>query len=744
VIYFHSIFYSGHLQNRTGMKKQHYFFAATALLAWPSLAFAQATDSIKVELQDVIITATKTEKSVSETGRSISVITRGQIQNSTCATVADLLSTQEGIYVVGNGQTPGANQSIFMRGANSNQTAVLIDGVRMNDASTVNNTLDLSELSLVDVEQIEIIRGSHSTLYGSSAIGGVINIITTKHLNEGLSTHLVLQGGTFGTSTFQGEAAASAAYKLKSGWWFKGIYDQLHVDGLDATLDTVTDPAVFKNRDRDGWDKLTAGASSGFQNDRWDLQASYRFVRMKTDLDLSAYTDDDNYTLDFTRQLVHANASYKLSSRWLFFVAGSYSSTERDAQNDSSVTDAAGTYDHAYNTYTYSGQNASADVQANYLMRYGKMIAGYNLANEKMNQKSYYYSPYFESNTDLDTLHPEASLNSLFAQADLNGALLGRGLDAFNLLVGGRFVKHTFFDPRFTFQVNPSIKISDRALFYISCSTGYNAPSLYQLYAPDLYYTYDLGYTTGLTLGNKSLKPETSSSFEIGFKQKLTDQFQFNVSVFRTVTHNVIDYVYLWDKNIGIDTLGNDFNRDDFRGSRYLNIGRETAEGIEIAMSSVLSEKCSLQANITLVNGKINYHPEDADSVQTGGNHIQLYNNGIFLTGEVEISGLTRRPPTANVQFNYSPVKKLNLGFSLQYVNARTDVFYDSNLGPYGALNSGSLSEYALAGFQAGYSFNKNMTLHFRMENIFDEKYEEIYGYTTRGRGGYLKLAFSW
>jgi len=726
------------------MKKQHYVVALAAALAWPSLLLSQDADTIKVYLDDIIITATKTEKPVSETGRSITVITREQIANSACGTVADLLTNQEGIYVVGNGQTPGANQSIFMRGANSNQTAVLIDGVRMNDASTVNNTLDLSELSLVDVQQIEIIRGSHSTLYGSSAIGGVINIITNKNLKDGLSTHVALQGGTFGTSTFQGEAAAAVSYKLKGGIWFKGIYDQLHVDGLDATLDTVTDPAVFKNRDRDGWDKMTAGASSGFTHEKWDLQAGYRLVKMKTDLDLAAYTDDDNYTLDFTRHLVHANAAYKLNSRWNFSVAGSYSSTERDALNDSSVTDAIGTYNHTYNRYTYSGKNISADAQANYRMRYGEMIAGYNLANETMNQESYFYAPFFESSTNLDTLHPEATMNSIFYQADLNGSMLGPGMDAFNLLIGGRFVKHTFFDPRFTFQVNPSLKISEGTLLYVSYSTGYNAPSLYQLYAPDLYYTYDLGYTTGLTLGNKSLLPETSESFEIGFKQNITDQVRFQVSIFRTETKNVIDYVYLWDKNIGIDTLGNDFSRDDFRGSRYLNIGTETAEGLEIAVSSALSEKCSLQANITLINGKINYHPEDADTMETGGNHIQLYSNGIFLTEAVEVSGLTRRPSTATVQFNYSPIQKLNLGFSLQYVDARTDVFYDSNLGPYGALNSGSISEYALTGFQVGYLVSKNLTVHFRMENIFDVKYQEIYGYTTRGRGAYLKLGFSW
>lgn len=134
------------------------------------LSFGQQQDTLKtLQLKEVIVTATRTEKNVADVGRSITLITSDNVKSSIYNSVSELLSQQEGIYIVGNSQNPGMIQSIFSRGANSNQTLIMIDGVRITDPSTPNNAPDLSELSLANVEKIEIVRGSHSTLYGSSA-----------------------------------------------------------------------------------------------------------------------------------------------------------------------------------------------------------------------------------------------------------------------------------------------------------------------------------------------------------------------------------------------------------------------------------------------------------------------------------------------------------------------------------------------------------------------------------------------
>ncbi|HET7180577.1 MAG TPA: TonB-dependent receptor plug domain-containing protein, partial [Chryseosolibacter sp.] len=140
---------------------------------------APAQDSTKVTmLRAVAISATRTEQPLIEIPRSVTVITSDVIEKSAYSSLGDLLNAETGLYVVGAGQTPGTNQNIFMRGASSNQLAVLVDGVRVTDPSSPNSAIDLSEISLTNVDRVEIIRGSHSTMYGGAAIGGVINIIT--------------------------------------------------------------------------------------------------------------------------------------------------------------------------------------------------------------------------------------------------------------------------------------------------------------------------------------------------------------------------------------------------------------------------------------------------------------------------------------------------------------------------------------------------------------------------------------
>ncbi|MEX2090320.1 MAG: TonB-dependent receptor plug domain-containing protein, partial [Bacteroidota bacterium] len=158
----------------------------------PALKSAQDTTSASsVEpirtyyLPEIVVTATRSERDPLRVGRSISVIPGNRLNGSLFQSIGEVLSQYEGIFVVGAGQNPGAVQSIFTRGSNSNHTTILIDDVRITDPSAVNNAADISELSFSNLDRIEIVRGSHGTLYGSSAIGGVINFVTRKKLDPG-------------------------------------------------------------------------------------------------------------------------------------------------------------------------------------------------------------------------------------------------------------------------------------------------------------------------------------------------------------------------------------------------------------------------------------------------------------------------------------------------------------------------------------------------------------------------------
>jgi len=733
------------------MKKEKLFLATLAVLIVLQYTLS-AQDTLKnKQLNEVVISATRSEKNMNDVGRGISVITSDDIKKSGANSVSELLTEQEGIYVVGAGQNPGMTSSIFTRGANSNQTVILIDGVRITDPSAINNSIDVSELSLANIERIEIVRGTNSTLYGSSAIGGVINIITKKG-KPGLSVDAMVTGGEFGSGTSLLNENLHLGYGLKNGFYVSGEFMNETVKGLNDTVDTVTTPGVYKHPDMtDGFTKLDWVFKAGFKNEKWDIYASMKQTQQLADVDKRTYVDDDNFTIGFNRNLVTYGAKYKFNEKFNMNFIGGISSMKRTIIVVSSIIYTAGAYDKTYDKEIYKGKTYSHDLLANYSTRGLNVVLGAGLYNESMNANtSYYYynsfgfPPSYETiKTSTDSVNPKSATSNVFLHADIGGDLISEKLKAFNLSGGLRMSNHNTFGTNFTYEINPSVKIMDGGLLYASYATGFNAPSLYQLYDADKYITWDTKYTTNLTRSNKDLKPETSKTFEIGYKQRINNT-TLNVAYYTTEIDNVIEYCYLWDKNIGLDTLGQNWGRDDYRGDRYLNLGTMYTQGVELGITSKPSDKIIVSANLNLVSGKIRYSPSSIDTSQTGGSHVQIYSNGAFINkGDVETYGLTRRPNTGNLSLTYLPIKKLALKADMRYVGARNDITYISTLGPNGALGTVSVQPYTLLDLSVRVNIYKGISAMLKIENVLDEKYYEINGFTTRKRGVYLSLRYN-
>jgi len=734
--------------NHLKMKKEKCVIAVGALLCLSAGVSAQDTLK-KKELNEVVVSATRSEKSLNDVGRSITVVTADDIKKSGATSISELLTQQEGIYVVGAGQNPGMTSSIFTRGANSNQTVILIDGVRITDPSAINNSIDVAELSLANISRIEIVRGSHSTLYGSSAIGGVVNIITKKAEKPGLSVDAMLLAGTFGEGTSEISENVYVDYALKNGFYVGAEIYNTNVKGLNATVDSIKSP-VYKHPDMgDDFSKLDWVAKAGFKNAKLDVYASYKQTGQVTDIDKGAYRDDDNYTLDFKRSLLTYGASYKINDKFSVSYIGGFSDMKRIAIDDSSVVDSAGDFDRQYVKGIYEGKIMSNELQANYTTKGLKVVLGGGLYNESMNVNTsfYYYNMwgfpagYEEIKSSLDSVAPKSSTANVFLHTDIGGELISEKIKWFTLSGGLRMSSHNVFGTNFTYEINPSFKIAETGLLYLTYATGFNAPSLYQLYDPTKYYTWDTQYTTGLTRGNKKLGPETSKTFEIGFKQKISN-VSLSAAYFKTVVENVIEYVYLWDKNVPVDMLGQGFS-DDYRGDTYINAGTMTTQGVELGISSKLAEKIIVSANVSLVSGKLKYSPADINPEQTGGNHVQVYNSGSFVTKEVEVSGLSRRPSTANLSLTYLPVKILSLRADVRYVGSRGDVYYESTLGPYGALGTVSVEQYTLLDLSANVKIWKGLSAGLRVANVTDKQYYEINGFSTKGRSFYGNVRYS-
>lgn len=699
-------------------------------------------DSLKVyDMGEIVITATRSEKSVDDISKSVSVLGRDKLNGSYNKLLSSSINAQAGLYLVGDGQNYGMNQSIFMRGANSNQSVIMVDDVRITDPSSVNNAPDLSELSVSNVERVEIVRGINSPLYGSSAIGGVINLLSRKIQEPGFNAEVGLSAGTFGRSTFISNQNLFLNYSSPRGYYLNLTAGNLTAKGIDATEDTSSRSVGFKNRDKDRFLSHDVGLKAGFIDDRIDVYASFNRTDQSKDLDKRAYLDDDNFKLDFARNLVTYGLSYEVSAGIRFKIVGGYSKMERRAIDDSSMVDWDGNYDHSYNDERYGGTALTDDIQL--FVRSGDLefMLGGGLYDETMSSRQYYYSNsdwgLFESLTDLDSLHLRTSTKSLYFHNIIPLTLIDRSLGGLSISVGGRVLDHSTFGTEFVYELNPSFKFGGGTTLYLSVADGFSAPSLYQLFSPNR------DPISGIRRGNENLKPEKSSSVEIGVIGNIAPDTRYELSYYETRTSGAIEFVYLWDGNIGLDTLGKDWLRNDYRGETYLNLGDQVIRGVELSITHRVSDLLTLGAALEIVDGKSTFSPENIDADVTRGNHVQVFNTGYFIDGRREYSGLVRRPSKAGLSLSFTPHDKVELDLRLKYVGRRGDIFYDSNLGPYGALGSIPVEDYSLTDLRCSYRPTEEFAISAEIENLFDADYREIKGYSTRGRGLFLNVNYS-
>jgi len=696
-------------------------------LVAPGLAGAQ--DSTRTTMLDeVVVSASRTAQPIIEIPRSVTVIHEKDLRNSMYQSLGDLLNAQSGLFVIGANQTPGTNQNIFMRGANSNQVAVLIDGVRITDPSSPNAAIDLSEISLTNIERIEVIRGSHSTIFGGSAVGGVINLITKKSVATGLHGDASWQGGSLGDKAWLSTENVSINYGLANGLYVNGAAFRQDASGLDASEKRKDQPS-FTN-DQDDFEKLDLALKAGFRDDAWDSYLSFRKSDQYTEIDNGAYLDDDNSYLEFDRKLFQYYVARKLNSSLRVSLVGSLSDSERFFENDSSKVNET-SWDKSYVKGSYTGKLQTHEVQMNYQRDNFRGLLGGGLYYEKMFFQSYFFyndpSFPFESVVNYDSLNPKSTTRYVFAQA-------GYKFGNFDLSAGARLSRHTLAGNFVTFEANPSYTVGEM-LVYGSVSTGFNAPSLYQLFDPSRSFT---AYTTR---GNRRLLPEESLSLEIGVKKEFSSGSFLTLSAYQTRVKNAIEYIYLWNG----DTPQDELTYADDLGDTYINVGEQLVKGVEAQTFVRLSKRLSLQANVSLLKAQIKMDADDVDHEQTGGHHVQLYNLGMFLSDDFEQDDVVRRPSvTAYSKLSFQVVDPLTVQAIYRYAGDRYDAGYDGSLGPYGALARMEVDGYHLVDLAANWNATKAFSVGLKVENILDEQYREVVGFHTRGRSVYLKLAVRW
>ncbi len=529
--------------------KKKIFIAAAVIIS--TAAQAQQDTTAAKQLDEVVVTATKFAVKQSQTGKVIAVITKEQIEKNTGKTVAQLLNEQAGITINGAYNAPGSVQTVFLRGASSGRTLILLDGIPVNDPSMINNEFDLNLFSINDIERIEICKGAQSTLYGSDAVAGVINIITVKKdINKPFNVKATTGFGNKNTSRNNIQL-----YGKEGKLTYTTRFAKLKTNGFSAAYDSTG----AKDFDKDGYNGNVVSAAVQYQIIPSLLVKTFIMHSMyKADIDAGVFADEKDYRirnsnlstgagLNFKKGIVNITANYQ------------FGQLTRQYTNDSLFVRPFGTI---YESNKYGGRTQYAELFATVTAaKWLSIIAGADYRWSNMNQQYFSLSsfgPYSSSFKDT-SLHQTSFYSSLLFNA-LNKKL--------NVEVGGRTNKHSRYGNNSTFTFNPSYTINKNIRVFGSIASGFKAPSIYQVF--DAF------------SGNLNLQPEKSVNYEIGIQQS-SKKISSRAVYFKRDIKNGIDY--------------------DYVNFKYFNFVKQIVNGVELEITAQSAKNFTISANFTTIAG---------------------------------------------------------------------------------------------------------------------------------------------
>ena len=533
--------------------KKGIFIAAAVIFS--SYAQAQKDTAIKT-LDEVVVTATKSEVKQSQTGKVVDVITQEQLQKSFGKSLGEVLNEQPGMIINGADNNLGTNQTVFTRGASSANTLILLDGVPLYDASGISSEFDLRNFALDNIERIEILKGAQSTLYGSDAVAGVINIITKKSGKKPFGVNVDLSAGSYGTY----EGAVSLSGNNGHGQTFFISYNKIKSSGFSSAYDS-TGKANF---DKDGFNKDAFMANYGlkpFKNTSVRFFGKYN--NNHADLDAGAFQDDKDYTNHNNNAIAGAVIDYKLKKGFIRFQYN-YNRFNRNYLDDS--TDVGGF--SKYQKGKYNGTSNYAEIYTSLnLTNHLELLTG---ADYRQNSSSQLYI--FLPDYGFPSL-PISADSAKTNQFSYYASLMFKEKKGFNMELGGRYNHHNIYGSNFTYSANPFYLFDKHYKIYANLSSGYRVPSIYQLYSE---------------YGNKDLKPELTTSLEGGL-QYFSDKINARITGF---ARDGRDVFYFYTDPVTY-------------ASKYINADKQRDYGIETEAQINFSKKFAAVLNYTYVDGKI-------------------------------------------------------------------------------------------------------------------------------------------
>lgn len=622
-----------------------------ALFIFCQAVLGQEKDSIasKEKLSEVVVTGTRTQRMLSTLPLPVTVITSEAIIKSGVTRLNEILNEQTGIILIPD---ESGFEGIQMQGLDAAYTMILIDGVPL--VGRTSGVLDLSRVSVGNIERIEVVKGASSALYGSEAMGGVINVITKRPVKDMFSGSLSYRYATFNTN----DANANLLWKKKkfaanlfTNYYATDGYDldkSSSLKNVEGYYNTTIQPKLYNDF-----------------SENLKLIVSNRFFNQKADN--AAMIDSETYIGEAKEN--EWNSQIKLEHKWNSKVYSEYELYTTNYKNDSFLKDENNV--QFENTY-YNQWLFRPEVRTTFSIKNDKLTAGVGLNYETLDRT------YFESNVNFNSQY-------VFVQYDYNPT------GKLNILAGFRYDNHSEYASQFSPKLAVNYKFNNNFSLKSSVGYGYKAPDFRQLFFdftnPSVGYTV-LGYNVAEARLNefeeqgqllsrvagisfdKPLEAESSINFNFGgFYKK--NKLKIDVNAFYNLIDNLIDTQVVAQKNNGQNIFS------------YTNFDKIFTYGVEFNSTYSFTKEfvVSLGYQYLMANDK---------SVLDNFEEHQYIRNSQLQTVEISKSdyfGLYNRSKhTANIKFAYT-IPKIKTDINLR-------VFYRSKYGMFDTNSNQILDKY--------------------------------------------------
>lgn len=525
-------------------------------------AMADETDT-QVD-ETMVVTAAGYEQNITRASATISVITAEDIENKSYTDITDVLKNISGVQVVGG----GVEQAIMIRGMSADYTLFLIDGrpVQGNDAFGLNGTQSGTPINFLppvsQIERIEVIRGPASSLYGSDAMGGVINVITKKVTNE-WSGSVTTEYTKADSANKVNEDAAQTSIALNAplikdtlSLQFNGSYldqDESHFIGGDDNQ--ASDPG-YKRRSFDTKLNWTINENNNLV---------FGYSRAEQDRTTTPGVSIEETQTDRTGAITETEVSTTKSVRDTYFI-------EHEANFEAARLKSYVNYDYSKNdsrTNETTGNGIEFGVltlnsQANWFWDSNTLTAGATFKNEKLEDGA-------TNSLSDDIINMERYQYSLFVEDEW------LPMDDWSVTLSGRYDENEAFGGHFSPKVYTVYGLSDEFVLKGGITSGYKAPSLRQS-APD----FGAISRGGVTIGNPDLKPETSLNYEIGigFDDRMGSGISATLTAYLTEFEDKINRTdYVCDPNVECTYSGTTYPAHQYGYKAYDNIDEVEMSG---------------------------------------------------------------------------------------------------------------------------------------------------------------------